>query len=96
MKLKTSNPTDTERAKQEDLMKEVFKIVNSIAQPIINSLFQFRCNTNNIRDFQEIYTENRKTVRYGMETVTYRDRFSGRIYRQNIKTLSPLMDLNQK
>ena len=96
MKLKTSNPTDTERAKQEDLMKEVFKIVNSIAQPIINSLFQFRCNTNNIRDFQEIYTENRKTVRYGMETVTYRDRFSGRIYTQNMKTLSPLMNLNQK
>ena len=27
--------------------------------------FQFRYNTNNIRNFQEIYTENRKTVRYG-------------------------------
>ena len=30
------------------LMTEVYKIVNSIAPPIINSLFQFRYNTNNI------------------------------------------------
>ena len=57
------------------LMTEVYKIVNSIAPPIMNSLFQFRYNTNNIRNFQEIYTENRKTVRYGTETVTYRAPF---------------------
>ena len=44
------------------LMTEVYQVVNSIAPPIMNSLFQFRFNTNNIRNFQEIYTENRKTV----------------------------------
>ena len=53
-------------------MTEVYKIVNGIAPPIMNSLFQFRCNTNNIRNFREIYTENWKTVTYGTETVTYR------------------------
>ena len=37
----------------------------------MNSLFQFRCNTNNIRNFQEIYTENRKTVKYGTQAVAY-------------------------
>ena len=37
----------------------------------MNSLFQFRFNTNNIRNVQEIYTENRKTVRYGTETVRH-------------------------
>ena len=36
------------------LMTEVYKIVNSIALPIMNSLFQFRFNRNNIRNFQEI------------------------------------------
>ena len=56
-------------------MTEVYKIVNGIAPPIMNSLFQFRCNTNNIRNLQEIYTENRKTVRHGTETVTYRAPF---------------------
>ena len=57
------------------LMAEVYKIVNGIAPPIMNSLFQFRCNTNNIRNFQEIFTKNRKTVKYGTETVTYRAPF---------------------
>ena len=56
-------------------MTEVYKIVNSIAPPIMNSLFQFRCNTNKIRNFQEIHTENRTTDRYGTETVKYRASF---------------------
>ena len=45
---------------------------NRIAPPIMNSLFQFCCNTNSIGSFQEIFTENRKTVKYCIETVTYR------------------------
>ena len=52
------------------LMTEMYKIVNGIAPPIMNSLFQFCCNTHNIRNFQEIFTENRKTVKYGTETLT--------------------------
>ena len=40
----------------QDLMTEVCKFVNSMAPPIMNSLFQFPYNTNNIRHFQEIYT----------------------------------------
>ena len=38
----------------------------------MNSLFQFCWKTNNMRTFQEIYAENRETVRYGKETETYR------------------------
>ena len=56
-------------------MTEVNKIVKGVAPPIMNSLFQFRCNTNNIRNFQEIFTENRKTLKYGTETVTYQAPF---------------------
>ena len=56
-------------------MTEVYKIVNGIAPPIMNSLFQFRSNKNNIRNFQEIFTKNRKTVKYGTETVIYRAPF---------------------
>ena len=57
------------------LMTEVYKTVNGIAPPIMNSLFNFRANIHNIRNFQEIFTENRKTVKYGIETVTYRAPF---------------------
>ena len=56
-------------------MTEVYKIVNAIAPPIMNFPFQFRCNTNNIRNFQEFFRENRKTVKYGTEIETYRAPF---------------------
>ena len=54
----------------EVLMTEVYKIVNGIAPPKINSLFKFRANVHNIRNFLEIFTENRKTVKSSIETVT--------------------------
>ena len=69
--LRKQNEITIHQRNLQVLMTEVYKIVNSIAPPIMNSRFQFCCNTNNIRNFQEIYTENRKTVRYGTEKVTY-------------------------
>ena len=72
--LREQNETTIHQRNLQVLMTEVYKIVNTIAPPIMNSLFQFRYNTNNIK-FKEIYTENRKTVRYGTETVTYRAPF---------------------
>ena len=53
------------------LMTEVYKTVNGIAPPIMNWLFNFRANIHNIRNFYESFTENKKTVKYGTETVTY-------------------------
>ena len=41
----------------------------------MNLLFSFRVNIPNIRNFQEIFTKNKKTVKYGIETVTYRAPF---------------------
>ena len=38
----------------------------------MNSLFKFRLNQHNLRNFQELSTEKRNTVNYGLETVTYR------------------------
>ena len=73
--LREQNEITIHQRNLEVLMTEVYKIVNSIAPPIMNSLFQFRCNTNKIRNFQEIHTENRKTDRYGTETVKYRVSF---------------------
>ena len=46
--------------------------VNGIAPPIMNSLFTFHLNQHNLRNFQELLTEKRNTVNYGLETVTYR------------------------
>ena len=69
-------------------MTEVYKTVNGIAPPIMNSLFNFRAKNHNIRNFQEIFIENRETVKYGIETVTFEKRFSGRNSTLNIKMLN--------
>ena len=54
------------------LMIEVFKIINGYAPPIMDNFFIFRENTHNLRNFQIILNENKKTVRYGSETISYR------------------------
>ena len=53
-------------------MTEICKTVNGIAPTIMNSLFTFHLNQHNLRNFQELSTEKRNTVNYGLETVTYR------------------------
>ena len=52
--LREQNEITIHQMNLQVLMTEVYKIVNSIAPPIMNSLFQFRYNTNNIRNFQKI------------------------------------------
>ena len=66
------NETKIHQKNVQVLMTEVYKIVNGTAPPIMNSLFNFRAN---IRNFLQIFTENRKTVKYGIETATYRAPF---------------------
>ena len=55
-------------------MTEIYKNVNGVAPPITNSLFEFRSNEYNIRNFQVLSTDFRRTVNYGIETITYRAR----------------------
>ena len=51
-------------------MTEIYKIVNGVAPRIMNSLFEFRSNEYNIRNFQVLTTNFRRTVNYGIETIT--------------------------
>ena len=73
--LREQNEITIHQMNLQVLMTEVYKVVNGVAPPIMNSLLEFRCNTNNIRNFQEFFIENSKTVKYGTETVTYRAPF---------------------
>ena len=59
----------------QTLMIELYKIIHQIAPPIMNSLFVFRENTHNIRNYQILSNNVRKTVRYGLETILYRSPF---------------------
>ena len=75
-------------------MTEAYKIVNGIALPIMNSLFNFRANIRNIRNFQEIITENRKTVKYGIET--YRASFLWANLQSEYKNAKSLEEFKSK
>ena len=46
--------------------------MNGLNLPIIDNFFVFRENTYNIRNIQIISNENKKTVRYGQETIKFR------------------------
>ena len=56
-------------------MTEIYKIINHIAPPIMSSLFEIRVNTHNTRYFQVLSNESRRTVNYGLETMSYRAPF---------------------
>ena len=53
------------------LMIEMFKIKNESAPPIMDSMFERRNEPYNLRNFQEFLTEKKRTVRYGLETLSY-------------------------
>ena len=56
-------------------MTETYKIIKSLYPPINENFFTLRENTLNVRSFQEISNENRKTVKYGIETISNRTPF---------------------
>ena len=62
--LREQNGITIHQRNLQALITEVYKIVNGIAPTIMNFLFQFCCNTNNIRNFQEIFTKDKKIATY--------------------------------
>ena len=56
----------------QSLMTEIFKIKNELAPPIMDSMFERRNGSYNLRNFQDFFTERTRTVHYGLETLSYR------------------------
>ena len=54
------------------LLTEVFKMKKELAPPIMESISNKRFNTYNLRNFQEFATKRKRTVWYGLETLSYR------------------------
>ena len=70
--LQANNEITTHQRNLKVLMVEVFKIINGIALSIIEDFFLSCENTHNIWNFQIIFNEPKKTVKYGLETVKYK------------------------
>ena len=56
-------------------MTETYKIINGISSPIMEKIFILRENTHKVWKFQELSNQNRKTVKYGIETISNRTTF---------------------
>ena len=53
------------------LMKEIYKFTNNLPPPIIDHMFQFRENSYNLRNFQQLASSTKKTTKMGLETISY-------------------------
>ena len=56
----------------ESLAKEIYKFLNGLSFSIMHDAFMIRNNKCNLRNFQCLYSTNRRIAKYGAETVTYR------------------------
>ena len=72
------------------LMIEMFKIKNELAPPIMDSMFQRRNESYNLRNFQEFLTERKRTVQFGLETLSYRSPQLWSLLPENIKEIESL------
>ena len=71
--LQANNEITTHQRNLQVLMVEVFKIINGFAPPMMEDFFLFCENAHNIRNFQIISNESKKSIRwYRLETMKYR------------------------
>ena len=53
-------------------MVEVSKTINQYAPTLMDNFFTFLENTHNLRNFKLMLKGNKRTARYGSETISYR------------------------
>ena len=53
-------------------MTNVFKIIHGLSSPIMDNSFVFCENIYNIRSFQIVSDENKKTVRHSLKSIKFR------------------------
>ena len=70
--------------KLQVLMIEIYKIVYGIAPPIMNSLFRFHLNQQNLRNFPELSTEKRTLLTMVLKQLHTGRLLFGQNYCQNI------------
>ena len=56
----------------ECLATEIYKFLNGFSLPIMNGAFMIRNNNYNLRNFKCLCCTNKRTIKYGTETITYR------------------------
>ena len=56
----------------EFLLIEVYKYLNSLSPDIMNTIFQLRQNSYNLRQFHSFESQNPRTKTFGLDSIEYR------------------------
>ena len=80
----------------QNLTIEMFKIKNEFAPPIMDSMFERRNESYNLRNFQDFLTERERTVHYGLKTLSYRSPQVWSLLPENIKEVESLEIFKRK
>ena len=70
--LRNNNDICNHHRNIQTLLIEIFKIKKGFAPLIMGSILKGGNNTYNVRNFQEFETERKRTVYFGLETISYR------------------------
>ena len=70
--LKNNNDICNDNRDIQALLIKVFKMKDGLTPPIMESILNKRFNTYNPRNFQEFAKGRKRTVWYGLETLSYR------------------------
>lgn len=54
----------------ECLSKKIYKYLHGLSPPLMNDVFQIKEIVYNLRNFQAVYSNKKKTVKFGTETAT--------------------------
>ena len=68
--LQNNNDVCNQHRNIQTLLIEIFKIKKGFAPPIMGSILKGRNNTYNVRSFQEFEAERKRTVYFGLETIS--------------------------
>ena len=74
----------------ESLAIEVYKFQAGLTPPIVSDLFVTRENNYNLRNFQELKSSLRRTVKFWTETISYRGPQIGNLIPERLRKLETL------
>ena len=74
----------------ESLTIDIYKFQAGLIPPIMSDLFVTRENNYNLRNFQELESSVRRTVKFGTETISYRGPQIWNLIPERLRTLETL------
>ena len=93
--LQNNNDTCNHHRNIQTLMIEIYKMKNNLNPAIMDNMFERRNNTYNLRNFQELATKRKITVKMGLETLNYRSQQLWSVLPENLRQINSLVQFKE-